>query len=46
MQTRFRIPHTTLQIDRDHSELVQLRPRAEGGIRRTAPLGTGDADER
>jgi len=46
VQTRFRIPHTTLQIDRDHSELVQLRPRAEGGIRRTAPLGTGDADER
>jgi cobalt-zinc-cadmium efflux system protein len=46
VQARFRIPHTTLQIDRDHSELVQLRPRAEGGIRRTAPLGTGDADER
>jgi cobalt-zinc-cadmium efflux system protein len=39
VQTRFRIGHTTLQIDRDHSELVQLRPRAGGAIRRTAPLG-------
>ena len=38
VQTRFRIGHTTLQIDRDHSELVQLRPRAEGAIRRSAPL--------
>jgi cobalt-zinc-cadmium efflux system protein len=42
VQTRFQIGHTTLQIDRDHSELVKLRPRAEGGIRRTAPLGTSE----
>ena len=46
LQTRFRIGHTTLQIDRDHSELVQLRPRAEGGIRRTAPLGSPEGDDR
>jgi cobalt-zinc-cadmium efflux system protein len=38
VQRRFRIGHTTLQIDRDHSDLVRLRSRAEGGIRRTAPL--------
>jgi cobalt-zinc-cadmium efflux system protein len=38
VQTRFRIGHTTLQIDRDHSALVQLRPRAEGAIRRSDPL--------
>ncbi len=46
VQQRFRIAHTTLQIDRDHSELVQLRPRAEGGIRRTAPLGTPEPGDR
>ena len=40
--TRFHIEHTTLQIDRDHSELVQLRPRAEGAIRRSAPLDAPD----
>jgi cobalt-zinc-cadmium efflux system protein len=46
VQTRFRVGHTTLQIDRDHSELVQLRPRAQGAIRRTAPLGTPEGDDR
>jgi cobalt-zinc-cadmium efflux system protein len=46
VRQRFQIRHTTLQIDRDHSELVQLRPRAEGGIRRTAPLGSSEGDER
>jgi cobalt-zinc-cadmium efflux system protein len=46
VQTRFRIGHTTLQIDRDHSAPVQLRPRAAGGIRRSAPLGTPEGDER
>ena len=42
VRTRFHIEHTTLQIDRDHSELVQLRPRAEGAIRRSAPLDAPD----
>lgn len=46
VQSRFQIGHTTLQIDRDHSELVQLRPRAGGAIRRTAPLGTPDDGDR
>jgi cobalt-zinc-cadmium efflux system protein len=46
VQERFRIAHTTLQIDRDHSELVQLRPREEGGIRRTAPLGSPEGGDR
>jgi cobalt-zinc-cadmium efflux system protein len=40
VRSRFRIGHTTFQIDRDHSELVQLRSREEGGaaIRRSEPL--------
>jgi cobalt-zinc-cadmium efflux system protein len=32
---RFQITHTTLQIDRDHSELVQLRPRIGDLLRRS-----------
>ena len=46
VQTRFRIGHTTLQIDRDHSQLVQLRPRAEGAIRRSAPLSAPEPHDR
>jgi cobalt-zinc-cadmium efflux system protein len=46
VRQRFQIEHTTFQIDRDHSELVQLRPRTEGGVRRTAPLGTPEAGDR
>jgi len=40
VRDRFDIGHTTLQIDRDHSELVQLRPRGGGrsSLRRTRPV--------
>lgn len=41
VQKQFRIGHTTLQIDLDHSELVQLRPRAPDPVRRPSPADIG-----
>jgi cobalt-zinc-cadmium efflux system protein len=46
VQSRFRIGHTTLQIDRDHSALVQLRPREAGAIRRSTPLSAPEPRDR
>ena len=44
---RFDIGHTTLQIDRDHSELVQLRPRADAPpLRRTQPIDPARGEHR